>query len=282
MSVQALAWVLDHSRAEKTARLVLLSLANHAGVDGDSTYPSIATMARQARCGESTVRKALETLQAIGEIEEIGTSPKGTRSFRINMAEAAPDPRPVRARPGQKAPHERKLQESETPAEAAPPQELRPPAGLSTAPPQLLRSTPAGTAAEPSMNRTEGTVTPLRGRTTEVPSRLSTLCDQLADAVSADGSPRPNPRTKKWTDACRLLIDRDHATPEQVSDTIEWLKRGQSKDAEFWQRNVLSMPKLRQHWTRLRKIIASENPTAFVGESAEHYARYDQRAEVTA
>lgn len=153
MSVQALAWVLDHSRAENTARLVLMSLANHAGVDGGNAYPSVATIARQARCGESTVRKALETLQVLGELEETGTGPKGTRCFHIKMEVAAPDEREVRARPGQKPPHERKLADPSTPAGSAAPQDLRPPAGVSTEPPQDLRSTPAGSAAEPSLNQ---------------------------------------------------------------------------------------------------------------------------------
>ena len=100
MSVQAIGYVLEHSRATHSARLVLISLANHAGGDGGDCYPSIPTIARETRLGESTVRVALDRLKEDGEIVEVGTGPRGTRRFRLVL----------------------------TPAGSAPPQDLHPPA----------------------------------------------------------------------------------------------------------------------------------------------------------
>lgn len=149
MSVQAMSWVLDHSRAENAARLVMISLANHASVDGSNAYPSISTIAREARCGESTVRHSIKALIALGEIEDVGTGPRGTNCFRINMVQRDDaSVRVVRPRPGQRPPHERS-----TPAGSAAPQDLRPPAGSALKGAQDLRTTPAGSAAEPSLNR---------------------------------------------------------------------------------------------------------------------------------
>ncbi|MEX0875288.1 MAG: helix-turn-helix domain-containing protein [Actinomycetota bacterium] len=68
MSVQALAWVLEHSEAKGNARLVLLAIANHAHADGSSSFPSIRQIARESRCSPATVQASLKRLVAAGEL----------------------------------------------------------------------------------------------------------------------------------------------------------------------------------------------------------------------
>lgn len=85
MSVQLMGKVLDDSRSEGNARLVLLALANHAndsveGAHARVSWPSQATIAREANIngcstdasrvenGVRTVRNNLATLEALGEI----------------------------------------------------------------------------------------------------------------------------------------------------------------------------------------------------------------------
>lgn len=78
------------------------------------------------------------------------------------------------------------------------------------------------------------------------PDSPSALCALLADQIEANGSKRPTV-TKAWTDAARLMIERDDRTPEQIRNAITWCQAD-----EFWRANVLSMPTLRRQFDKLR------------------------------
>lgn len=85
MSVQAIAWVLEESRAEGFDRLVLLAIANH--VDGREwqAWPSVAQIAHEARVSRRTVFRCLLELKALGELEvtEGGHGRGQTNLYRI-------------------------------------------------------------------------------------------------------------------------------------------------------------------------------------------------------
>jgi len=85
MSVQAIAWVFDHSPERHTARLVLLSLANHAGPDGSSAFPSVATIMQETRLSHGAVCKALKALEDHNAIERIGRRRYGTVVYQLAM-----------------------------------------------------------------------------------------------------------------------------------------------------------------------------------------------------
>lgn len=68
MSVQAMAWVLESSKSRLAARLVLLSIANHANADGVQSWPSIPTIAREAHVSERQAQRSLQELAALGEL----------------------------------------------------------------------------------------------------------------------------------------------------------------------------------------------------------------------
>jgi hypothetical protein len=76
MSIQAVAWVLEEEATTTgTARLVLLSLANHANDRGEA-YPGIATICREARVSERRCHDALRSLVAAGLISrEVNAAP---------------------------------------------------------------------------------------------------------------------------------------------------------------------------------------------------------------
>ena len=82
-----LAWY--HSRADASARLVLLAICDHDGEGG--AWPSIATLARMTRLSESTVRRGIKALVDLGEIavhlQDGGTSrtPEGRRPNRYEV-----------------------------------------------------------------------------------------------------------------------------------------------------------------------------------------------------
>ena len=57
MSVQAMTYVLDCSKAELAARLVLLAIANHADKLGRNSYASVKALAIEANLSERTIFK---------------------------------------------------------------------------------------------------------------------------------------------------------------------------------------------------------------------------------
>lgn len=68
-------WVIENSTAEKSERLVLLSLANHANAEGRDSYPSVATMMTETRLPERNVQRALRALEDGGHIRACGRAP---------------------------------------------------------------------------------------------------------------------------------------------------------------------------------------------------------------
>lgn len=85
MSVHVTSWVLKNSPAAHGARLVLIVLADHANEDGTGAYPSIATIASEARLSENAVRAALKRLQKDHAIRHEGYSVFKTKVWRVLM-----------------------------------------------------------------------------------------------------------------------------------------------------------------------------------------------------
>ena len=89
---------------------------------------------------------------------------------------------------------------------------------------------------------------------------IDAICEHLADRIHANGSKRPT-ITAAWREAARLMLDRDQRTPEQVHAAIDWCQ-----DDEFWRSNILSLPKLREQYDRLRlqatRTTRSTDPAA--------------------
>jgi hypothetical protein len=93
------------------------------------------------------------------------------------------------------------------------------------------------------------------------------LCDLLADSIQDNGSKRPT-ITKSWRDSCRLMIDKDGRTIDEIRGAIVW-----SQADEFWRANILSMPKLRDKYDQLR--LAAQRP-ARGGRQQETDALFDR------
>jgi hypothetical protein len=66
MSVEMISLVLNQSRAEGRAKLVLIGIANHHGDNG--AWPSIETLARYANASERSIKRDLAYLQELGEL----------------------------------------------------------------------------------------------------------------------------------------------------------------------------------------------------------------------
>lgn len=85
MSIQAVGWVMEASPSTGTARLVLLSLANHASREGKNAWPSVETIAHEARCSMRSVHYALRKLESEGHIERVGVSKHGVTIWNLVM-----------------------------------------------------------------------------------------------------------------------------------------------------------------------------------------------------
>jgi hypothetical protein len=83
------------------------------------------------------------------------------------------------------------------------------------------------------------------------------LANLLADLIEGNGSKRPSV-TSAWVTAIDRMLRLDGRTPEQVENCIRWCQAD-----EFWRANILSAPKLRQQYDRLRlAALQRRNGTA--------------------
>ena len=95
MSAEAMSAVLHHSPATGTAKVVLLAIAWHTNDNPElGCYPSQETLAKYANTSTRTVRRALNELEAMGEIEitrhggvAFGSSPSNRYFIRTNCPE---------------------------------------------------------------------------------------------------------------------------------------------------------------------------------------------------
>lgn len=93
MSVQVVSWVLQHAMVDDPADLaILVSIAVRADHDGGNAWPSLQTIAEEARISRSTAIRRLERLRARGILRDEGTHPhwtpsgsKRTVTYRIAM-----------------------------------------------------------------------------------------------------------------------------------------------------------------------------------------------------
>ena len=88
------------------------------------------------------------------------------------------------------------------------------------------------------------------------PSRpdVDKVCHLLADLIQRnDPKAKVDPASKRWRDAARLLIDNDRRTVDEIEQVIRWCQADQ-----FWQSNVLSMPKLREKFQQLALRMRTE------------------------
>jgi len=84
LSVQAIAWVLEESESKLAARLVLLSIANHAKADGSNAWPSLDQLALEAGV---TRRHAIRCIRELEDLGELGVrrnkGPSGTNRYDL-------------------------------------------------------------------------------------------------------------------------------------------------------------------------------------------------------
>lgn len=74
MSIKIMDWVFDNSKSQGLERLILLVIADHCNHAGEDAFPRISVIARRANVSERTVKRRLQDLVALGELEVIKRS----------------------------------------------------------------------------------------------------------------------------------------------------------------------------------------------------------------
>lgn len=81
-----MSWVLDHSTATGSDRLVLLAIANHCDKQGRDAYPGLQLIADEARVSKRTAIRSIQNLEEIGELHiERGGGAHNTNRYVIAM-----------------------------------------------------------------------------------------------------------------------------------------------------------------------------------------------------
>jgi hypothetical protein len=88
------------------------------------------------------------------------------------------------------------------------------------------------------------------------------LCVHLADRIESNENLRPS-ILKDWLTEARLLLDKDKRTEDQVHKAIDWCQSN-----PFWRKNIMSMPKLREQYDRLRMDADDERKAKGNGHAA--------------
>jgi hypothetical protein len=83
VSIEAVALVLNKSKATGRAKLVLLGIANHLGDQG--AWPAISTLARYANASERSVKRDIQELIDLGELRvELQNAPTQNQ-YKTNL-----------------------------------------------------------------------------------------------------------------------------------------------------------------------------------------------------
>lgn len=101
MSIQAVGWVLDHSQSRGIARLVLISIANHASNSTAECNPGVRTIAREAGVSTGSVSNHVKTLLGLGELEIVKQGDR-ENSTTYRLPRCSGDEHPVQPRGEQK------------------------------------------------------------------------------------------------------------------------------------------------------------------------------------
>jgi hypothetical protein len=274
MSLEAIGWVLRDAPGVPAQCLgVLVGLADHADKFGRGAYPSAATLAAYARKSERQVRYDISLLAdakliRMGNQALAGRLPQNRRPIVYDLAverireapgvnliaplagmETEPGVQPTAPRQPTAPQEAADLQEQDGVQWVAPhPDESR---GCNAAQPGVQP-----TADKPPTNRKSKPSSRRKRDLNADREDVERVCRHLADRVEGNGNLRPS-IGKKWRDAARLLMDADKRTEEQVHRCIDWCQSN-----EFWRKNVMSMPKLRTQYDRLRMNAEDEQKSS--------------------
>ena len=88
MSIKAMTWVWEHYAGNSTKKLLMLSIADHAGDDGRNAYPSEHRLALRTNLSVRHVRRLVHELEKSGDlVVEWGGGRKHTNIYNLTFRE---------------------------------------------------------------------------------------------------------------------------------------------------------------------------------------------------
>lgn len=256
MSVQAISWVLDHSRSTGNDRCVLIAIANRAGHRDDKgtewCWPSLATIAREANVSHRTAQRAIRRLAESGELtikEPSGERPDGAEWGRTDRL---PHLYGIKTGRGDSvSPRDGDGVTTEAPR------------GDSVAAHGVTERAPRGdtrvtrTVREPKELQPKENPKSMRARDPDI---IRDACQSLADHVAAYTDTDPPVVTREWM-GTMLALTAEHGIPT-VQAAIRWVF---DVDPEGFWRGVVTSPKvLRRNWTKIAAAAARQRESGRV------------------
>lgn len=257
MSAEAKGWVWKHSPYKAASLVLHLAIGDVVNdLHQHEFWMSQAGLAAKARCSRETANRWLKEAVADGYLELLDdNSKRGKPSrFRFLMPDVEAVYEPARGVTKSHTPSDQDEAEGVMDSHTGCDEISQ--GGVTKSHTELkeeLKGTelPDDAAASPSSPPSSAT------RESETPEEIGKdkpgfrtdvddLCELLANLIVENGSKRPNV-SDKWRRECRLLIDRDERTPDHIEIIIRWCQ-----EDSFWNRNILSMDKLRKQFDRLR------------------------------
>jgi hypothetical protein len=270
VSIAASAWAKKIRTGSSSRKALLMVLAEYAtiidgwdpeGSDGRHyAWPGQGRLMAETEMGERALRDHLHTLETAGIIRRVrrGGSGEGRQSDLVILAVDDDGPRPFPV--GE--PVDTSVDDN---VDKGNRQNL--PVGATG---RFEQGNRQNRADAPYIEPPSEPPSPIRPEVEE-------LCELLAKRIEENGARTPSV-TKAWHDSCRLLLDRDGFTVEQVRYLIEWSQRH-----HFWRSNILSMPTLRKQADRLKLQARQEyekaNPSAAARPVAPRFPTAQERSQ---
>lgn len=207
-----------------TAKLVLLSMADHANDEGEGAYPSIERLCRKTALSEQTIRNTFDALRHNGIISLAGRSKYGTNNHTINTKSF---PKAI----GKEVTCLTLYPLDPQTGNVFPPNQS-PPAMLPVIPESLLNTNKTSldiqAIAEQANKKVDAMLDMANFSGAKREARVNAILSYLGERFHV------NTETKKWREFAKYADGQQQNHGEDIKVFVAWLYSQKSFDLAFW------------------------------------------------